>query len=144
MNPQIRLLLTIGALALVVGGLFVWSNAQKSVTASSPGGVAAYAVTAPDTSWPWPNAKTKELALGVTQTSKVSSDGTMLDLFDFDFGANPKLRWEIFDQDEDDEKPLDNRVNYWNRNVAQMTRQLDGTKKRGAGCGGVERRVFWL
>ena len=131
MNSQIRLLLPIGALALVVGGLLFWSNARNRVTAPAAGGVAAYAVAAPATVWPWKGAKTKTLAAGVTQTSLVSSDGTMLDLFDFDFGANPRLRWEIFDQDEDDAKPLDNHVNYWERNVALMTKQLNGAKGRG-------------
>lgn len=131
MNFHLRLWLPIGALALVVGTLFVWSKTRLQDGPKTVSGLPPYAATAPDTSWPWPGAKTQTLAPGVTQISKVSSDGTMLDLFDFDFGANPRLRWEIFDQDEDDEKPLDNRVAYWNRNVAQMTEQLDGAKARG-------------
>ncbi len=118
------------ALAGVAGGLFLWANRGLN-SAPRPGGSATYMAAAPDTSWPWPGAKTKTLAAGVTQTSHVSSDGTMLDLFDFDFGANPRLRWEIFDQDEDDKKPLDNHVNYWDRNVALATKQLDGAKGRG-------------
>ena len=130
MNPYFRLWFPIGALALVAAGLFVWAN-RKPRSRPKSTATAAYAVFAPDTAWPWPGAKTVTLAPGVTQISKVSSDGTLLDLFDFDFGANPRLRWEIFDQDEDDQKPLDNRVNYWERNVAQMTKQLDGPKGRG-------------
>ena len=131
MNHYLRLLFPIGALALVAGGLLVWSNARLRPTVPSPGGVAAYAVSTPDAVWPWPGAKTTIIAPGVTQISKISSDGTMLDFFDFDFGANPRLRWEIFDQDEDDAKPLDNRVDYWNRNVALATKGLDSVKGRG-------------
>ena len=130
MNPSFRLLFPILVLASVAGGLFFWANRSLN-PAPRPTGPATYMVAAPDAVWPWSGAKTKTLAPGVTQTSKVSSDGTMLDLFDFDFGANPRLRWEIFDQDEDDAKPLDNHVSYWARNVAQMTRQLDGAKGRG-------------
>lgn len=104
---------------LGAGALALWAKPRFSGTHNPVStAVPPYAVWAPDTVWPWPGATTKTLAPGVTQTSKVSSDGTMLDLFDFDFGANSRLRWEIFDQDEDDAKPLDNHVEYWDRNVA--------------------------
>ena len=125
---HILFLLLLGAAVLVWWAKPRFFGAGQPAPTSMP----LYMAPAPDATWPWPGAKTVTLAPGVTQSSKVSSDGTMLDLFDFDFGANPRLRWEIFDQDEDDAKPLDNRVEYWNRNVAQMARQLDGAKHRGA------------
>ena len=90
----------------------------------------SYTTPAPDAVWPWKSGHVKTLAKGVTQTSKVATDGTLLDLWEFDFAANPRLRWEIFDQDEDDEKPFDNHVLYWNRNVARATKELEA-KGRG-------------
>ena len=125
---HILFLLLLGAAVLVWWAKTRFFGAGQPAPTSMP----LYMAPASDATWPWPGAKTATIAPGVTQSSKVSSDGTMLDLFDFDFGANPRLRWEIFDQDEDDAKPLDNRVEYWNRNVAQMARQLDGAKHRGA------------
>ncbi len=99
--------------------------AKNRFLGSVPVTSAPYSALSGDAVWPWPGAQTKTIALGVTQTTKITSDGTALDLFDFDFGANPRLRWEIFDQDEDDDTPLDNKVSYWKRNVARATKELD-------------------
>ena len=58
--------------------------------------------------WPWPQAVQDTPHPGVTHWLDTSSpDGTMLDFFDFDFGKNPHLRFEIYDQDEDDTHPFD-------------------------------------
>ncbi len=92
---------------------------------SIPVSNAAYSAPSLAAKWPWPQSKTRVLSRDVSQTSFVASDGTALDLFDFDFGANSRLRWEIFDQDEDDAKPLDNHVLYWDRNVARATKELN-------------------
>jgi len=52
--------------------------------------------------WPWPHAKTANPHPGVTHwIDRSSPDGTVLDLFDFDFQKNPHLRLELYDQDED-------------------------------------------
>ncbi|MCS6860376.1 MAG: phosphodiester glycosidase family protein [Abditibacteriales bacterium] len=51
----------------------------------------------------------------------------MLCLFDFDLAANPHLRLELYDQDEDDEVPFDNAVDYWRRGVGQVTSHLNTT-----------------
>lgn len=75
--------------------------------------------------WPLPGAKTESLQRGVTHTLARDADGTQIDFFDFDFAQNPKLRWEIFDQDEDDATPFDNRVLYWDRNVARAAKELN-------------------
>lgn len=86
-------------------------------------------VPAPLCTWPWPNAKPETLHTGMTHWQATSADGTRLELLKFDFAANPRLRLELFDQDEDDEKPFDNRAHFWQRGVGQMTHQLNGEGK---------------
>lgn len=76
--------------------------------------------------WPWPGSTPTVLNRGMTQWRATQSDGTTLDLLEFDFTANPKLRLELFDQDENDAKPFDNEVKYWPRGAAQILRELDG------------------
>jgi hypothetical protein len=39
-------------------------------------------------------------------------------LFEFNFGSDPRLRFGIYDQDEDDEVPFDNATHYWRRGLA--------------------------
>jgi hypothetical protein len=92
---------------------------------AKPTATPAYATVSPMAKWPLPGAKTITLRPGVTHTFARGADGTEIDFLDFDFAVNPKLRFEIFDQDEDDEKPLDNHVLYWNRNVARATKELN-------------------
>jgi hypothetical protein len=75
--------------------------------------------------WPWGNAKVQKISQGLTHYTATDSDGTVVDLFEFDWAINPNFRWEIFDQDEDDRKPLDNKVEYWDRNVARATKELN-------------------
>ena len=76
--------------------------------------------------WPWPKTKIDRPARGVTHWLDDSSgDGTVCELLEFDFKANPKLRFELFDQNSDDAKPWDNHCFYWQRGAAQMTRQLN-------------------
>jgi hypothetical protein len=116
---------------VAVFGLALWAKPRFLSPGTAPVPLApSYSTPAPDAVWPWTGAKTKVLAQGVTQTSKITSDGTLLDLWEFDFAANPRLRWEIFDQDEDDAHAFDNHVLYWNRNVARAAKQLDA-KGRG-------------
>jgi hypothetical protein len=69
---------------------------------------------------------------GVTHwLDRSSPDGTTLDLLRFDFRANPALRLEIYDQDEDDTHPGDNQAaGYYPRGVGQVTRHLN---ERGRG-----------
>ncbi|MDQ3814028.1 MAG: hypothetical protein M3347_08755, partial [Armatimonadota bacterium] len=50
---------------------------------------------------------------------------TTVDLLHFDFQANPDLRLEIFDQDEDDAARFDNVVDYNTRGVGHITRLLN-------------------
>ena len=76
--------------------------------------------------WPWPQADREETFPGVTHWLDHSSpDGTTCELFDFDFAANPRLRLELYDQDEDDAHPFDNQTRYWARGVGQATAHLN-------------------
>lgn len=76
------------------------------------------------TVWPWPGAKTQELRSGVTYTFARQKDGTALDLLRFDFAKNPRLRFELYAQDEDDAKPWDNVVQFWPMGVGQAVRHF--------------------
>src|ERR1051326_87303 len=76
--------------------------------------------------WPWPNALREITHPGVTHwLDRSSPDGTVLDLFEFDFGRNPGLELLLFDQDQDDEHPFDNQAAFWKRDVATITLQLN-------------------
>jgi hypothetical protein len=76
--------------------------------------------------WPWPHAKIDKPHPGVTHwIDKSSPDGTIVELLDFDFHKNPHLRLELYDQDEDDSVPFDNRMTIDARGVAQATQHLN-------------------
>ena len=78
--------------------------------------------------WPWDGAKAvqwENLSSGVRHWIGTQNDGTTCDLLEFDFGTNPKLKFEIAEQDSDDKKPFDNIVSYWPRGAARMTQQLN-------------------
>ena len=80
---------------------------------------------APLAAWPWPHAVRDVPHPGVTHwLDRSSPDGTTCELLDFDFAANPHLRLEIYDQDEDDDKPFDDKTLYWARGVGQATAHL--------------------
>jgi hypothetical protein len=124
MNAKWRWLIAlILFVALIVCGAFWWSHRYISSLPLVPG--LPPSTTAELARWPWPKAKEMTLRSGVIQWRATQSDGTTLDLLEFDFKANPKLRLEIFDQDEDDAQPFDNRVQYWPHGAAQTLRSLD-------------------
>lgn len=75
--------------------------------------------------WPWPNAVKQTLRSGVTHWLAHDPDGTTVELLKLDFATNPGLRLELFDQDQDDDRPFDNKVEYAPRGVSQITRQLN-------------------
>jgi hypothetical protein len=85
---------------------------------------------APSARWPWPNAATERLHPGITHVTAHAEDGTALDLFIFDFAANPRLRLELYDQDEDDAGPFDDRVDHSPRGVGWAAAHLNA-KSRG-------------
>lgn len=80
----------------------------------------------PLATWPWPGAVQDQPHAGIAHwLDRSSPDGTLLDLLEFDFTANPRLRLELYDQDEDDAAPFDNRVAYWPLGVAAAVQHLD-------------------
>lgn len=85
------------------------------------------------TTWPWPGAKADTPHRGVTHWLAHAKDGTTVDLLKFDFKANPRLRFALYSQDEDDAKPFDNVVRYWPMGVGQATRHLNRTLAPRAG-----------
>jgi hypothetical protein len=74
--------------------------------------------------WPWPGSPGAEIRPGITHWNARADDGTVVDLLQFDFVANPELRLELYDQDEDDDRPFDNEVDFFARGVGQITRHL--------------------
>lgn len=121
------------SVALVSSGAALWAKQRMlgSAPLPLPNGK-RLDLPAPLAVWPWPakfQARSETTHHGVTHWLAYSPDGTSVDLFDFDFQSNPGLKWEIFDQDEDDAKPFDNRVEWWPRGVAQITRQLNAQKR---------------
>lgn len=76
--------------------------------------------------WPWKQATSETPHPGVTHwVDRSSTDGTVLHLYDFDFAANPRLRLELYDQDEDDAVPFDGKAAFWATGVGQATRHLN-------------------
>jgi hypothetical protein len=121
--------LGLGALVIIAGGWwhhhFVIpriATRQHQYTAWHPEEPAALA------RWPWPQADIDHPHDGVTHWINGSAlDGTVAELFDFDLGTNPRLRLELYDQDEDDGTPFDNHADFWTCGVAQVTHKLNQT-----------------
>ncbi len=85
-------------------------------------------VPSPLAVWPWPRAAVDNPHSGVTHWLDTSSpDGTMLDFFDFDLGRNPHLRFEIYDQDEDDAHPFDDFADCWPHGVGWAVQHLNAS-----------------
>ena len=123
--------LVLAAIIVPVFGIGLWAQQRwlRDLRAVQFGGaptdVAALA------RWPWPGAEIENPTRGVTHwIDESSGDGTVCELIEFDFAANPNLRFEMFDQDGDDKNPWDNHCLYWPRGAAQMTRQLNARNRR--------------
>lgn len=122
-------LFIVAALALIGAvGLFAQQRWLHDLRALQIGG--APTDVAPLAKWPWPKATTDAPTQGVTHWLANQSDGTICELLEFDFAANPRLKFQMFDQDSDDAKPWDNHCLYWKRGAAQMTRQLNAQNGR--------------
>ena len=78
--------------------------------------------------WPWRETSFDRPHSGVAHWfDRSSPDGTQVDLFDFDFAANPHLRFGLYDQDEDDARPFDDKAHPWAMSVAQAAKHLNAT-----------------
>ena len=119
------------ALILIGGvGLFAQQRWLHDLRAIQIGGAPTDIATL--AKWPWPGAKISHPTSGVTHwlDDDSSGDGTVCELVEFDFAANPNLRFEMIDGDSDDAKSWDNHCLYWERGAAQMTRELNAEDKR--------------
>lgn len=82
----------------------------------------------PMSKWQWQGAVKESLYPGITHWYIRSHfDGTVLDLFEFDFASNPYLRLELYDQDEDDDVPFDNKANFWDQGIGHVICHLNRT-----------------
>lgn len=61
-------------------------------------------------SWPWPSAAAEKMADGMTRTVQRDADGTGVLLLQFDTLTEKGLHFELYDADEDDAAPDDDRV----------------------------------
>ena len=127
MTPRRRLWAASLGLAAVLLGLSVFVRRPQPVPLPSP---PQPPVPSPLAVWPWPRAAIDTPHPGVTHwLDTASPDGTMLDFFDFDLRKNPHLRFEIYDQDEDDARPFDDFADCWPRSVGWVTRHLNATHR---------------
>lgn len=108
--------------ALLVGGCWFW----RRPTSSAPSvGEPGWDRLSADAEWPWAVADQETPVLGVTHWSKRAADGTGLDLVRFDFRENPKLRFEMYDQDQDGKTAWTNKVKYAELGVARAAKRVN-------------------
>lgn len=112
------------ALGLLLAGC---AHRQGSSTSVSPVAAPHIRIDTPSrlATWPWPGVKSDQPHPGITHWLAHDPDGTIVELLEFNFKANPHLRFEIFDQDEADATPFDNRVDFWALGVGQAVRHLN-------------------
>ena len=111
------------ALAALFGGLALYFARSRPPGATTQ--TVNQAAPANLARWPWPHAQEDHPHPGVTHWFATSPDGTTLDLLRFDFAVNPRLRFELYDRDEYDQKPFDNVVNYQAGSLGAATRHLN-------------------
>jgi hypothetical protein len=83
----------------------------------------------PSATWPWLAAEEGHPRNGVSHWLDKAADGTTLDLIRFDFKENSRLRFELYDQDEDDATPFDDRVDYYGKGVGAIVNHLHQLKR---------------
>lgn len=81
----------------------------------------------PGVSWPWKGAVESHPFKGVSRWTASTNDYTSLELFRFDFSANPRLRFGMYDQDEDDAKPFDDQVDFYPYGIGWVTQHLNSS-----------------
>lgn len=121
-NRQGLVLFALLALALAGAGVTEWRYLGPLPLAlgAAPDAPAALA------HWPWTEARFDRPHTGVGHWfDRSSPDGTQIDLFDFDFLANPHLKFGLYDQDEDDAQPFDDKAHPWPMSVAQASKHMN-------------------
>jgi hypothetical protein len=119
------------AVAAVTGAAYIENRRPYTLRPAPDIGLAQ---ASEHTSWPWPNAEQSPPHKGVTHWLVTSRDGTLCELLEFDFAANPALRLELHAQDEDEAVLLDNNIQFWPMGVGQAVKHLNGKgAKTGAG-----------
>ena len=132
MSEKTYLWLMGGALAVL--GVWVWKTRAPVV---APATIAVLAPPSALAKWPLIGAKTQNGPRGVTHFIARDADGTDVDLIEFDFKTNPRLRLELFDQNSDSPHPFDDRARYWGRNAAYiLTHEAKGGRIIAACNGG--------
>ncbi len=126
MKPASRLFFGLFLVAVVVlAGLIFYDKLRPRPPVLLP---PAPPVPSPLAVWPWPHAAVDTPHPGVTHWLDTSSpNGTMLDFFDFDLGKNPRLRFEIYDQDKDDAHPFDDFADCWPHGVGWAVPHLNAS-----------------
>lgn len=118
-----RVLLGLGCVLLLAACVGAWQLSQYATSIPLQLGLKP-SDPSPNALWPW-KAEPQVLGPGVRAWSVVSGDGTLLRLMRFDFGANPRLKFSIWDNEAHDDKSGDNLVKYWPSGVAQITKRLN-------------------
>lgn len=112
------------AFVMGTGALLIWGSRRLILQRR----YAALTAPSDNTMWPWPNAKREILRRGVAHWASALDDGTTLDLLEFDFRANPRLRFGLWDSDlqnsPDVTKPL-NRFPYWQNGLAAQAAAMN-------------------
>lgn len=128
----------LSAVLVVASALIVWMQTRRepSDLGPSPVPVRRYSATVQQLNtpsrlaiWPWPAVLKDTPHRGVTHWLARDADNTTIELLHFDLGINPRLRLELFDQDEDDTRAFDNRVAFEQRGVGQIVKQLNAQKR---------------
>jgi hypothetical protein len=122
----------VSVLAVVVGAVAIERRRPYTLRTTPDIGLSA---PSENTQWPWAGAKKTSAARGISHWQTISRDGTRCELLEFDFGANPALKFEIYAQDEDDAQPLDNQIKFWAMGVGQAVRHLNQKASKGAKAG---------
>lgn len=127
LRQQKLLIWSFGALTVLLVAWFNWKSQQVDTPTPRQKNVFLVLYNADSrasalSTWPWNGATKTTPRAGVSSWTTLAPDGTLLVLNEFDFAVNRGLKLEIFDQDEDGQKPWSNNVAYWPRGVAQMTR----------------------
>jgi hypothetical protein len=78
-----------------------------------------------DAVWPWRGAADSSPYPGVEHWHLKAKDGAEVDLLKFDLKSSPRLRLELYDQDQDSDHPFGDDADFASRGVGQIVRHLN-------------------